>query len=101
VELESEPDRGRCRRYFASAAAALTTDGAAKHSLSAFSIADNGGAAAALVNTVASGRERRTSAGKRAHTAANRAGTRPIRWVNINLTGEPVRSFRPRLTPER
>ena len=77
--------------YFTSAAAALT-DGAGNNiPSSAFTIADNGGAAAPLVNSVAFGG---ALAGLQlanvAITAANRAGTRnDIMAFNINLTTLP------------
>jgi hypothetical protein len=75
--------------YFASAAAALTDGAGDNIPSSAFSIADNGGAAAALVNTVAFGA---ANAGLQLVsvpiTAANRAGTRTDQMgFNINLTG--------------
>ena len=75
--------------YFASAAAALTDGAGDNIPSSAFSIADNGGAAAALVNTVAFWA---ANAGLQLVsvpiTAANRAGTRTDQMgFNINLTG--------------
>ncbi len=75
--------------YFASAAAALTDGAGDNIPSSAFFISDNGGASAALVNTVAFGA---ANAGLQlanvAITAANRSSSRTDAMAfNINMTG--------------
>jgi len=75
--------------YFASAAAALTDGAGDNIPSSAFYISNNGGAAAALTNTVAyGGANAGLKLGTTAITSANRSANRTDAMTfNINLTG--------------
>jgi hypothetical protein len=78
--------------YFTTAASALSDGAGDNIPSSAFTIADNGGAAAALSNTIVGfgGATAALQLANVAITAANRAGTRnDIMAFNINLTTLP------------